>query len=133
MELQIQGDLPLLSFDVDKMRQVLSNLLSNGFKYSPENENVILQTSEREKNGHRQFGVSVIDKGIGMTAEQLGRVVERFYRADESGSVPGTGLGVSLVNEIISIHGGNVEFVRTTTKGTTATVWLPTIKNEIKR
>jgi PAS domain S-box-containing protein len=133
VDLQTQGDWPLLSFDVDKMRQVLSNLLSNGFKYSPENENVILQTSEREKNGDRQFGVSVIDKGIGMTAEQLGRVGERFYRADDSGSVPGSGLGVSLVNEIISIHGGNVEFVSTTTKGTTATVWLPIIKNEIKR
>jgi len=49
----------------------------------PENEIVILQTSEREKNGYRQFGVSVIDKGIGMTKEQLERVGERFYRADD--------------------------------------------------
>jgi signal transduction histidine kinase len=115
------------------MRQVLSNLLSNRFKYLPENEIVILQTSEREKNGYRQFGVSVIDKGIGMTKEQLERVGERFYRADESGSIPGSGLGVSLVNEIISIHGGNVEFVSTTTKETTATMWLLIIKYEIKR
>jgi signal transduction histidine kinase len=55
------------------------------------------------------------------------------YRVDESGSIPGNGLGVLLVNEIISIHGGNVEFVSTTTKGTTATMWLLIIKYEIKR
>jgi signal transduction histidine kinase len=120
-----------MSFDVDKMRQVLSNLLSNGLKYLPENEIFILQISEseRENNRFRQFGVSVIDKGIGMTKEQL----ERLYQANESSFIPSSGLSVSLVNEIISIHGGNVEFVSNTTKETTATMWLLIIKYEIKR
>jgi signal transduction histidine kinase len=49
------------------------------------------------------------------------------------GHIPSSGLGVSLVDEIVSIHGGNVEFVSTTTKGTTATMWLPIIENKIKR
>jgi signal transduction histidine kinase len=51
------GHWPILSFDIDKMRQVFNNLLSNGFKYSPENENVILETSQREKNRNMPFGV----------------------------------------------------------------------------
>jgi PAS domain S-box-containing protein len=132
VNLQIQKNWPLLSFDIEKMRQVFRNLLSNGFKYSAENEDVILQTSVREKHGNKQFGVSIIDSGIGMTPEQLEHVGERFYRADQSGSVPGSGLGVSLVKEITSIHGGDVEFVSVIGQGTAATVWLPIIESNLK-
>jgi signal transduction histidine kinase len=86
-----------------------------------------LKTSERKKNGKRQFGISVIDNGIGMTSQQLSRIGERFYRVDESGLTPGTGLGLALVKEIISIHGGDVEFVSPREKGMIVTVWLPII------
>ncbi len=110
------------------MRQVFNNLLSNGFKYSPENENVLLKTSERQHNGIKQFGVSIVDKGIGMTPTQLARIGERFYRADDSGATPGTGLGVSLVKEIVSIHAGDVEFASDNGKGMVVTVWLPIVK-----
>jgi PAS domain S-box-containing protein len=120
---------PVLLFDIDKIRQVIRNLLSNGFKYSPENTHVIVQTRERKKNGIRQFGISIIDHGIGMTPEQLTRIGERFYRADDSGSTPGSGLGVSLVKEIMSYHNGEVEFVSVSGKGMTATVWFPIIEN----
>ncbi|MFT7009411.1 MAG: PAS domain S-box-containing protein [Colwellia sp.] len=130
VDIQSLVDWRMLSFDKDKMRQVFRNLLCNGFKYSPDNENIQLKTSEREKNGKRQFGVSIIDKGIGMTSQQLSRLGERFYRADESGSTPGTGLGVSLVKEIVSIHDGETEFISTKGKGMTATVWLPIVKNQ---
>ncbi len=124
VDLQSSGDWPILSFDIEKIRQVFRNLLSNAFKYSPDSEDVILQTSVREKIGNKQFGVIIIDNGIGMTPEQLARIGERFYRADESGSILGSGLGVSLVKEIISIHGGDVEFSSVAGKGTTVTVWL---------
>jgi PAS domain S-box-containing protein len=123
---------PLLSFDIEKMRQVFRNLLSNGFKYSAKNEDVILQTSVRENDGNKQFGVSIIDNGIGMTPEQLERVGERFYRADQSGSIPGSGLGVSLVKEITSIHGGDVEFMSVMGQGTAATVWLPIVETNLQ-
>lgn len=129
VEDQSLANWPTLSFDTEKMRQVFRNLLSNAFKYSPENKNVILKTSERENNGNKQFGVSIIDKGIGMTAEQLSRLGERFYRVDNSGSTPGTGLGVSLANEIVSIHEGEIEFVSPVGKGMAVTVWLPIVKN----
>jgi signal transduction histidine kinase len=118
---------PVLIFDIDKMCQVFRTLLSNGFKYSTDKQNVILKTSEREKNEELQFGISIIDNGIGMTSQQLSRIGERFYRVDESGLTPGTGLGLVLVKEVVWIHGGNVEFVSTIGKGMTVTVWLPIV------
>ena len=120
---------PTLTFDNDKMRQVFTNLLSNACKYSPEYKCVVLTTSEREKNGHRQFGVSIIDKGIGMSPQQFSHLGVRFYRADNSGATPGSGLGVSLVKEIVSIHAGEVEFVTAQGKGMVVTVWLPIVKS----
>jgi PAS domain S-box-containing protein len=118
---------PTLMFDNDKMRQVFLNLLSNACKYSPAYEHVILTTSEREKNENRQFGVSITDRGMGMTPQQFSHLGERFYRADDSGATPGSGLGVSLVKEIVSIHGGEVEFVTAQGKGMVVTVWLPIV------
>jgi PAS domain S-box-containing protein len=129
IEVKSTGSWPVISCDIDKMRQVFNNLLSNSFKYSPKNEKVRLKTSEREKNGIRQFGVSIIDNGIGMTPKQLSRIGERFYRADDSGATPGTGLGVSLVKEIVSIHAGEVQFTSDNEKGMVVTVWLPIVKN----
>jgi two-component system sensor histidine kinase VicK len=120
---------PTLTFDDDKMRQVFINLLSNACKYSPEHKCVILTTSERKKNGYRQFGVSITDKGIGMTPQQFSHLGVRFYRADNSGATPGSGLGVSLVKEIVSIHAGEVEFVTAQGKGMVVTVWLPIVKS----
>jgi signal transduction histidine kinase len=64
---------------------------------------------------------------MGMTPQQFSHLGERFYRADDSGATPGSGLGVSLVKEIVSIHGGEVEFVTAQGKGMVVTVWLPIV------
>ena len=118
-----------LAFDLDKIRQVLKNLLSNAFKYS--SENITVETGLLNEKEQTFFGISIIDTGIGMTPHQLSRLGERFYRADDSGSTPGTGLGVSLVNEIISIHGGRAEYSSEINKGMTATFWLPIAGHEL--
>jgi signal transduction histidine kinase len=67
----------------------------------------------------------VQDQGIGMTPDQLERVFERFYRADPSGTVPGTGLGMTLVKEIVETMKGTVAVESTPGQGTTVTLWLP--------
>ena len=71
--------------------------------------------------------IQVSDQGIGMSSEQLARVFERFYRADSSGKIPGTGLGMSVVKEIIELHGGYVTVDSRFGTGTTVTVYLPLI------
>jgi signal transduction histidine kinase len=83
----------------------------------------LLPKSLRE--GQLMSGFSIEDNGIGMAPEQLARVCERFYRADTSGKIPGTGLGMSIVKEIVELHRGTVNITSKAGNGTTVTVWLP--------
>ena len=70
-------------------------------------------------------GIEVRDSGIGMTPAQLARVSERFYRADSSGGIAGTGLGMSIVKEIVELLGGRLALASEPGVGSTVTVWLP--------
>lgn len=78
-----------------------------------------------DDDGRNQIGVAVSDTGIGMTAEQLTHVCERFYRADSSGNIPGTGLGMAIVKEIIDLHSGELHLQSQPGAGSTVTLWLP--------
>jgi signal transduction histidine kinase len=111
----------MISGDVTKIRQAIMNVLTNAQKYSPKGKeiNVALLTKEIE------VGIEVRDQGIGMNEEQLNHIGERFWRADRSGSVPGTGLGMSIVKEIVEFHGGRVEIKSMPDVGTTVILWLP--------
>ena len=71
-----------------------------------------------------QACIRVNDQGIGMTDTQVARVDQRFYRADTSGKIPGTGLGMSIVKEIVNLHGGKLELSSKLGKGTTVTLCL---------
>ena len=108
------------------MHQVLLNILSNAYKYSPQGGDVVVRyCTESSAETPSRVGVEVQDQGIGMTAEQVLRVCERFYRADSSGQISGTGLGMSIVKEIVDLHGGDVEVQSQPGVGTTVRVWLP--------
>ena len=117
--------LPPVRADAAKLRQVLNNVLGNAIKYSPSGSRIEVRGCMQEKGGRRFAGIAVTDHGIGMTPEQLARVGERFYRADASGSIPGTGLGVSIVKEIIGLMGGLLEIDSKFGTGSTFTIWLP--------
>lgn len=108
-----------------KLAQALGNVVSNAYKYSPGGGEVQVRLVQRTASGAEQVGVEVRDHGIGMTAEQLSRVCERFYRADESGAIPGTGLGMSIVKEIVELLGGALDLASEHRLGTTVTLWLP--------
>lgn len=122
-----QSDVPLwVQVDRKKLQQALLNILSNAYKYSPQGGQVQLHYchAHTEAQG-AQVGVQVQDDGIGMTPEQLNRVCERFYRADSSGQIQGTGLGMSIVKEIVELSGGHLQIDSTLGAGTTVTLWLP--------
>ena len=112
--------------DSDKLQRALRNLLSNAYKYSPDGGEVSLRLVHDADGG--RVGIEVEDQGIGMTPEQLARVGERFYRADNSGRVLGTGLGVSLVREVATLHGGSLALYSEAGRGTVATLWLPQLR-----
>lgn len=109
--------------DTNQLRRVLNNLLSNAYKYSPAGGPVHV-TVLADPTGAPRLGLRVTDTGIGMTPEQLARVGERFYRADASGRLPGTGLGMSIVGEIVRAHGGTLTLASVPGQGTEVTVWL---------
>jgi len=98
--------LPIVSGDRDRLTQVVSNLLSNSVKYSPEGGSVTV--SSQVEGGFAL--VSVSDTGLGIPAEEIGHVFERFRRARSGAAefIPGTGLGLTIVKQIVEMHGGRI-------------------------
>lgn len=125
VSLDMPQSMPRIRVDHEKMVRALSNIITNAIKYSPEGGEVRLSVTEATRNSRLMAGIHVSDEGIGMTPEQQARIFERFYRADPSGNIPGTGLGMSLVKEIMDLHGGEIEIVSAPGAGTTVTLWLP--------
>ena len=112
--------------DAGKLRQAILNVLSNAYKYSPAGGSVNFEIETRiDAKLPAQVYIHISDQGIGMTPNQLERMCERFYRADSSGNIPGTGLGMSIVKEIIELHGGHVTVVSAIGQGTRVSLCLP--------
>ncbi|WP_210546494.1 PAS domain S-box protein [Rhodoferax sp. PAMC 29310] len=111
--------------DPEKMQLVMNNLLSNAFKYSPGGGDVTLNARLDQADSVHYAVIDIRDHGIGMTPEQINRAFDRFYRADASGHIPGTGLGLSMVKEVVGLHKGRVELASESGKGTTVSVWTP--------
>jgi signal transduction histidine kinase len=119
------GDHAIVEVDAALLRQAVTNVLSNAYKYSRGKGAIRLTLPTRDQAGRKQVGVRVVDEGIGMTPEQLNRLFERFYRANPSGAIPGTGLGLTLVKEITEAMRGSVDVVSEAGRGTAVTLWFP--------
>ena len=105
----------------DYLLQLLFILIENGFKYTPQGE-VRLEAARKEG----WVGITVADTGIGMNREEVGRIFQRFYRADESrGKTSGTGLGLSIAKWIIDMHEGALDVRTKPGEGSSFTLWLP--------
>jgi two-component system phosphate regulon sensor histidine kinase PhoR len=111
-----------VNIDQHRMNQILENLLSNAEKYSPTNS--LIRIIVAEEGNH--FSIKVIDQGIGMSPEVVSRIYDKFYRADESDtSVSGLGLGMSIVQQIVIDHGGNITVDSTEGEGTSVSLKIP--------
>lgn len=120
---ELSTALPDLPVDAEKLRQVLINLLSNAYKYSPAGSPVSVQAEHFA--GH--VAIRVRDRGMGMTREETTRMFDRFYRSADARKVRGTGLGLAIVKEIVERHGGRIEIESERGKGTTISVVLPVL------
>ena len=110
--------------DASKLMQAVRNILSNAYKYSPDGGVVTISVIHAGSDSQTPVGIRVTDHGLGMTSEQAARTCERFYRVDSSGNIPGTGLGMSIVKEIMELHGGQVQIQSQLGAGTSVTLWL---------
>lgn len=116
----------LVKADVDKIQQVLYNLVDNAIKFS--NNDSFIKISATEKND--KVYISVKDSGIGIPKEDLPKIWDRFYKSDLSRGKDkkGTGLGLCIVKEIIQAHGSNIDVVSTVSVGTEFIFSLPRVK-----
>ena len=121
----------IMDYDPEKYMTILSNLLSNAIKFTPEDGNVYVNLVIRKSGEHSILELTVRDTGIGISAEELQHVFERFYQAQNemTGSGIGTGIGLSLVHEFVRMLDGEIHVKSATGKGTTFTVSLP-VRNE---
>ena len=116
---------PLLG-DRELMEYAFYNLLTNAVKYSPPSTEVVVFT---RRDGDR-VRISVQDQGIGMDQKEVRKIFQKFYRtrkAEESGEA-GTGIGLSIVEQIVTQHGGSIEVTSSPGRGSCFTLVLPAQK-----
>lgn len=120
-----------MKFDTDKVFKIVSNLLSNAFKFTPEGGTISVTLSLRlEKEGENKLVIEVSDSGIGIPADKQGAIFDRFYQVsspDKGNPVVGTGIGLHLCREFVRMHHGTITVKSEPGAGSTFTVTLPVI------
>lgn len=118
-------------FDSDKIEKIITNLLSNAFKFTAEGGEIVVQTTYTNSS----FTVIVKDSGIGIEQERLNYIFDRFYQVEDSTSLKsytrnyeGTGIGLALVKELVDVLHGKISVESRVGLGTIFTVWIPTDK-----
>lgn len=116
VNLTLTGESLYVKGDVDKIQQVLYNLIDNAIKFSNKDSTIFIETKEK----HKKVFVSVKDQGIGIPKDSLNQIWDRFYKTDLSRGKDkkGTGLGLSITREIIRAHGENINCISTEGEGT---------------
>jgi two-component system phosphate regulon sensor histidine kinase PhoR len=122
IEVVLTPDLPAVSVDPPRLQQVLLNLLHNAIKFTPAGGRITMQ-AEPGEDGGVVFGIR--DTGVGIPAEDLPRIFERFYKADRARSGGGTGLGLAIAKHLVEAHGGRIWAESVQGKGSTFFFYLP--------
>jgi len=124
--LDLSTPMVIVRGDVDRLGQVVANLIDNAVKFTEPGGHIGLALHTKEDGAV----LAVRDDGAGIAPEDLPRVRERFYRADEARSraTGGTGLGLSIVEAIVAAHGGSLDIASRRDQGTTVTVRLPSAR-----
>jgi PAS domain S-box-containing protein len=129
-DVNIPDDLPTIYGDAERVRQIVTNLVDNAYKYSPEESMVTITLSENEG----EVQLDVIDQGIGIFPDEHEKIFERFYRGENHlvMATAGTGLGLPIVKELVEMHNGRI-WVRSTGvpgEGSTFSCTLPKYETE---
>ena len=113
-------------FDKDKLEKILTNLLSNAFKFTPEEGRILIEADKKEDS----YIIKVLDNGMGISSNQLPHIFERFYQVSDASDVQASsGVGLALTKELVELHHGKITVESEEDKGTVFTVLLPISKN----
>jgi signal transduction histidine kinase/DNA-binding response OmpR family regulator len=134
LSLNIESGTGTFLFDRDKVEQILNNLVSNALKFTPGGGSVTVRCS-REQAGDNPPGmrIEVADTGIGIPADALGRIFDRFYQVDGETARAGTGIGLALSRELAMRMNGNIGVQSEPGKGSVFCFFLPLPENNIER
>ena len=121
LEVAIPPDLPLLLIDADQISQALVNLVENALKFTPPQGRVSIAARALPEG----VEVQVKDTGVGVAAQHLPHLFERFYKVDRSRRDGGTGLGLAIVQQSIAAHGGHIAVTSREGAGCVFTFTLP--------
>ncbi|HPN09341.1 MAG TPA: ATP-binding protein [Syntrophales bacterium] len=127
----LPADLPAVHADRDRVFQIILNILDNAVKFTPAGGVVRITAAPAEGNG---VIVRISDTGIGIPANELPRLGERFYRVDKTRSREsgGTGLGLSIVKHLMAAHGGRLDIESIHGQGTTVSLYFPCLPTHRK-
>lgn len=117
--------------DSRRITQVFINLMTNAVRYTPAGRKISILVEDKVVDGNAAYArVSVTDTGIGIPAEELDHLFDRFYRVEKARSrhTGGTGLGLSIAHHLVRAHGGFIRVKSEPDQGTTFSVYLPMIK-----
>ena len=117
------GEIPDVNGDRERIEQVITNIVSNAVKYTPDGGKIDMAVGTSGRN----VFVRVTDNGIGIPEKDLPRLFDRFYRVDKARSREsgGTGLGLSIAQEILNQHKGSIEISSEYGKGTSVLITMP--------
>jgi signal transduction histidine kinase/DNA-binding response OmpR family regulator len=120
-------------FDGDKLEKILSNLLSNAFKFSPKGAKIEVKILAADKGKSIELTVEIKNFGAVIPPDNLNKIFEPFFQGDNitTRGVPGTGLGLSLVKELVKLHGGDIRATSTDAEGTLFAVKILLDKTEM--
>jgi signal transduction histidine kinase len=137
LEIQLPEDLPSLWCDNTRLVQILTNLISNAYKYTPSGGQIKVQAGRfadqvDEKEADKMVLVSVTDDGIGISQEDQKRVFQQFFRSEDKQvrETTGTGLGLSISKNLVEMQGGELWFESVLGQGTTFHFTIPTSENK---
>ncbi len=121
LHIEVAPNLPPVRADRDRLIQVLLNLASNAYKYTPDGGVIRLSAQQTDS----QIAFTVADSGVGMSAEQLAKLGTKFWRVDNGLGQPGTGLGFAITRHLIALMDGALNIQSAPNQGTTVTFTLP--------
>ncbi|SEU26955.1 hybrid sensor histidine kinase/response regulator [Stigmatella erecta] len=125
-QLRVEGKDFTGNWDSTSLERVLDNLLSNAVKYSPAGGNIFVTLAEGAAKPERQVMLRVEDSGLGIPAQDLPHVFERFHRASNvPDTIAGSGVGLASVRRLVELHGGTIEVKSQQGQGAAFTVRLP--------
>jgi signal transduction histidine kinase len=125
LQMVASEELPPVEVDLDRIDQVLDNLISNAMRHTPAGGQITL--GAERANGAVQLRVA--DNGEGIAPEHLPHVFDRFYRVDQARSTDSSGLGLAIARSIINLHQGHIQVESEPGRGTAFLIQLPTYQD----